>query len=139
MSESQVPKRLWRSVGSVTAGIVVIFATSIGTDVVLHASGVFPAWFEPMAAHLWGVALAYRIVYGVVGAYITALIAPNRPLWHAMVLGGIGIGLTTVGVAVNWNKGPEFGPIWFNLGLIAISLPCSWAGGRLRESKLATE
>ena len=76
-------------------------------------------------------ALAYRIVYGVAGGYIAARLAPNRPMAHALALGIVGLALSIAGVAANWNKGPEFGPKWFSLALIATALPCAWVGGKL--------
>ena len=136
MNEINSPRRVWQSIGAVFAGLLAIVVLSMGTDTILHASGIYPPWFQPMATHLWWVALAHRIVFGVLGAYLAARLAPRNPMCHAMVLAAIGVVLSTIGVAVNWNKGPEFGPIWFNLSLIAISLPCSWVGGRLREVQL---
>jgi hypothetical protein len=42
MSETPGPRRVLRSIGAVFAGLVAIFIVSIGTDAVLHATGVFP-------------------------------------------------------------------------------------------------
>jgi len=118
-----------RSIGAVLAGVLVVIVLSLGTDVVLHATGIYPPWFQPMADALWVLALAYRIVYGIVGGYLAARLAPNRPMAHALALGVVGFALSIVGVAANWNKGPEYGPRWFSLALIATALPCAWIGG----------
>ena len=131
MSETHAPRRILRSIGAVLAGLLVIFILSLGTDVVMHATGIYPPWFQPMADGLWVLALAYRIVYGVAGGYIAARLAPNRPMAHALALGAVGLALSIAGVAANWNKGPEYGPKWFSLALIATALPCAWVGGRL--------
>jgi hypothetical protein len=112
--------------------LVAVFVLSLGTDVVLHATGIYPPWFKPMSKPLWALATAYRIVYGIAGGYIAALLAPNRPVGHALVLGVIGVGLSTLGVVGTWNEGPEFGPKWYPLALVAISIPCAWIGGKLR-------
>ena len=98
--------------------------------------GIYPPWFEPMAGPLWLLATAYRIVYGVAGSYITARLAPDRPMMHALVLGIVGVALSIAGAVVAWGKGPEFGPTWYPLALIAIALPCAWAGGKLRVRQL---
>lgn len=128
----------WRSVGAIVAGIIVLFVISMGTDAILHAVGIYPReWMRPMEAHLWGLALGYRVVYGAACAYLVAALAPSRAMWHAMVFGGIGVGLSVIGVAIHWNQGEEFGPMWFNLGLVAIALPCSWIGGKVRVSQLS--
>jgi dipeptide/tripeptide permease len=134
MSEAS-PASILRSVGAVLAGVVTVIVLSLGTDVILHASGVYPPWFQPMADPLWVLALAYRIVYGVAGGYIAARFAPSQPMKHALIVGFIGLALTIVGVAMHWNKGPEFGPKWFNLGLVVTALPCAWAGGKLISAR----
>jgi hypothetical protein len=115
----------------VIAGLLIIFALSLGTDVVMHATGIFPPWFQPMATPLWLLALAYRSVFAVLGCYITARLAPNQPMKHAILLGVIGLFLSMVGVVSTWNAGPEFGPKWYPLALVASSLPCAWLGGKL--------
>jgi hypothetical protein len=130
------PPRIFRSIGAVFAGLLAVIVLSVGTDVVLHATGIYPPWFQPMADALWVLALAYRIVYGIAGGYIAARLAPNRPMTHAVVLGVFGLGLSIAGVAANWSKGPEYGPRWFSLALIATALPCAWIGGKLGDSQL---
>jgi hypothetical protein len=120
-----------RSVGAVFAGILVNFVLSLGTDVVLHSSGVFPGWGQPMSDGLFAIALAYRLVYTVLGGYVTARLAPANPMKHVVILGIIGIVLGTAGAATTWNKGPEFGPKWYPLALIVTALPLTWLGGKL--------
>src|SRR3989441_8243345 len=85
------PRRRWRSVGAVVAGFVAVFALSVGTDQVLHVLRVYPPWGEPMAGVLFVVATAYRIVYTVLGGYITARLAPHAPARHALILGLVGL------------------------------------------------
>lgn len=130
MSEAN-PTTILRSVGAVLLAVLTVIILSLGTDVILHATGIYPPWFRPMAAALWVLALAYRLVYGVIGGYIAARFAPNQPMKHALIVGFIGLALSVVGVAMHWNKGPEFGPKWFNLALVFTALPCAWAGGKL--------
>ena len=130
MSSTPGPNIL-RSIAAVIAGLLIIFALSLGTDVVLHATGIFPPWFQPMAGPLWVLALAYRCVYAVLGCYITGRLAPNQPMKHAILLGVIGLFLSMVGLVSTWNAGPEFGPKWYPLVLVASSLPCAWLGGKL--------
>ena len=125
------PTSILRSVAAVFAGVVTVIILSLATDVILHATGVYPPWFQPMADPLWVLALAYRIVYGVMGGYVAARLAPNRSTAHVLWLGAIGTALAAVGVAMHWNKGPEYGPGWFGVALIVTALPCAWVGGKL--------
>jgi hypothetical protein len=140
MIETHPPRRTLRSIGAVLAGLVAIFVLSLGTDVVLHAAGVFPPWGQPMSDSLFLLATAYRIVYGVAGCYIAARLAPappvERPMRHALALGIVGLVLSTIGAVATWNTGPELGPKWYPLALIATTMPCAWAGGALRQMQL---
>ena len=131
--------RTGRRVAAVTAGLVAIFVLSLGTDVVLHATGVFPRWGRPMAERLFVLAASYRVVFDVFGCWLAARLAPDRPMAHAVALGFVGLVLSTAGAAAAWSQGPEFGPRWYPLLLVASALPCAWAGGRLREAQLARE
>ena len=125
-----------RSVGAVVGGIVVGVVLTTITDVVLHAMGVFPPWGQPVSDGPLVLATAYRIVFGIVGSYVAARLAPDRPMRLAMIAGFVGFVVSIVGAIVTWNKGPAFGPHWYPLALVVIALPCAWVGGWLRERQL---
>ena len=92
------------------AGFFATFILSIGTDLLLHAAGVFPPWGQPMSNALFVLAAAYRTVYTVAGGYVTARLAANKPMGHVWTLGVIGLLAAIAGTAATWDKGPEFGP-----------------------------
>ena len=133
--ETNRPRRMLWSIGAVFAGFLVVIITHTGTDAVLHATGVFPPWGQPMSDALFLLAMAYRSAFSVVGSYITARLAPDRPLQHALVGGFIGLALSIVGAVATWNSGPAFGPHWYPLALIALALPGAWLGGKLGSGK----
>lgn len=139
MTETQQPRRLGRSILALLAGFAVVVLLSVGTDVALRAAGVFPPLTQVVDDKLLLLATVYRTIYGVLGSYVTARLAPYRPMLHAMVGGAIGFVLGVVGAAVTWNQGPAFGPHWYPLALIAVALPQSWLGGKLRENQLRTD
>lgn len=136
MIDAVVPHRGIKSVGAIFVGIFLVVVLSLGTDILMHATGIFPPWFQPMSTPLWVLATAYRIVYGIAGGYVTARLAPDRPMRHAIILGVIGLVLSIAGAASTWDRGPEFGPKWYPLGLVVTALPCAWLGGKLFVSKL---
>jgi hypothetical protein len=125
-----------RSVGAVVGGIAVGVVLTLITDLVLHAMGVFPPWGQPVSDGPLVLATAYRIVFGIVGSYVTARLAPYRPMWHAMIGGFVGFVVSIAGAVETWNKGPAFGPHWYPLALVVSALPCAWVGGWLRERQL---
>ena len=128
-----------RSIGAVIAGLLFIVILSTLADVVMHATGIFPPWFTPMADSLFLLALAYRSLFSILGCYLTALLAPNRPMLHALILGGIGVVLSTAGAAATWNKGPELGPRWYPIALIILALPLAWLGGKIRLAQVSAK
>ena len=128
-----------KSTGAVLAGIIAGAALPTITDVLLRMAGIFPLFNpnEPLSNSLLFLATAYRTIYGVLGAYITARLAPNRLVGHALVLGAIGLVVSIVGTVVTWNMGPAFGPHWYPLALVALAMPQSWLGGKFRVTQLS--
>ena len=84
-----------------------------------------------MADRLFVWATVYRTIYGVIGSYLTARLAPYRPMWHAMMGAIIGMILGSLGAAATWNK--DLGPHWYTIALVVTGIPCAWVGGRIRE------
>lgn len=126
-------KTTFKSIAAVLAGMIAIVILSIGTDSVLEALGIFPppeqGLFTPWMLTL---ALVYRSVYAVVGGYLTAVLAPNRPMRHAIILGLIGVVASTFGAIAGWDLSAH----WYPVALIITSLPCTWLGARLKTNSI---
>jgi hypothetical protein len=131
-----VKKNIFKSIAAVFAGAIVSVVLSVGTDAVMRAVGIFPQDDRPMSDALFALATLYRTIYGVLGAYVTARLAPHRPMMHALVLGAIGVVASTAGAIAMWSKLPAMGPKWYPLLLIALALPPAWLGGKLRLMQL---
>jgi hypothetical protein len=117
-----------KSVWSVVAGFLVVVVLSMATDFILESFGFFPPQSNPGAytAGLLFIAFLYRCVYTIAGGYVTARIAPNRPMRHAIILGCVGVVAGTIGVVVSWNLTPHH---WYPIALVVTALPCTWLGG----------
>lgn len=120
-----------KSVGAVVAGVLVIIIVTTLVDIALHAAGIYPPMGEPMTNALALLASTYRLVISIGGAYLTARLAPGRPLKHAMILGGVGVVLGLAGLVATWNLG--LGPRWYPISLVVLAIPQCWLGGRLYE------
>ncbi len=131
MTEPKPAFRLVRSICAVLAGAIVSVTLSLITDAVLQRAGVLPQLGHPAASGPLLLATIYRTVFGVMGAYVTALLAPSRPMLHAMVLGAIGFVMSTLGAVVTWSRAAEFGPHWYPVALVVLALPTAWLGGEL--------
>jgi len=123
-------RRLGRSILAIVVGLIAVVALSLGTDQVLHVLEIYPPWGQPMYdTGLLLLALVYRCVYGVLGSYLAARLAPHAPMKHALILGGIGFVLAILGAvgAAAMNMGPN----WYPIMLVVTALPCAWIGGKL--------
>jgi hypothetical protein len=130
---SEPRKNIGRSGWSIAAGFLVVVVLSIGTDAILRGAGIFPALGKRMSDGLFILATAYRTVFGVVGSYITARLAPGNPMKHAMIGAAIGTVLATAGAVATWNR--DLGPHWYPLALITTAFPTAWIGARIYLSQ----
>lgn len=119
------------SILAILAGVVFIIVVTTLVDVVLHVLGVYPPMSQPINDALALLATAYRVVISVAGAWLTARLAPNNPITHAMILGVVGTILGIAGVVATWNLG--LGPRWYAIALAVLAIPQCWLGGRIYE------
>jgi hypothetical protein len=129
--ETVAPPQVGRSIWAIVAGFLAVVILSTGTDVVLRRLGIFPPFGQRMADGLFVWATIYRTMDGVFASYLTARLAPNRPLWHAMVGAGIGMLLATAAAIATWNQ--DLGPHWYPFALVLGAIPCAWIGAKIRE------
>lgn len=136
MTPASSPRQLGRSVIALLAGMVAAIAVTLLTDLALHKLRVFPPLGERVPDRLLMLATGYRTAYGIGAAYLTAYLAPYRPIAHAMIGGALGFLASLAGAIATWNAGPAYGPHWYPVALILLALPQAWLGGWLRERQL---
>jgi len=120
-----------KSIRAVVAGVLVIIVVTTVVDIVLHATGVFPAMDQPINDVLALLATSYRVVISVGGGWLAARLAPDRPMKHAIILGSVGAVLGFVGVVATWNLG--LGPRWYPISVAVLAIPQCWVGGKIFE------
>ena len=120
-----------KSFWAVAAGVLVIIVVTTLVDTVLHVTGIYPPMGQPMNDTLALLATSYRIVISIGGAWLTARLAPDNPMKHALILGVVGTVLGLVGVVATWNMG--LGPRWYAIALAVLAIPQCWAGGKLYD------
>jgi uncharacterized membrane protein len=121
-----------RSIGAIVAGLAFTIVVTTLVDLALHAAGVY-SMQQPLTDNLAVLAASYRIVISIAGAWITARMAPDKPMKHALILGVIGTVLGAMGAAATWNK--DMGPHWYPVALAVLAIPQCWAGGKLYEMR----
>jgi hypothetical protein len=118
-----------RSFWAVAAGVLFIIIVTTLVDMVLHAVKVYPPMGQALDDRLSLIASSYRLVIGIAGGWLTARLAPQHPMKHALILGIVGTILGVVGVVATWNLG--MGPRWYPVSLAVLAIPQCWAGGRI--------
>ena len=136
MNQLPSQRRLSRSVIALLAGMFAAIALTLATDALLRGLRVFPPLGTRVPDQLLLLATGYRTLYGVAASYLTAYLAPYRPIAHAMIGGAIGFAASLAGAIATWNAGPAFGPHWYPIALVVLALPQAWLGGWLRSRQL---
>jgi hypothetical protein len=117
-----------RSIGAIAAGFATIAVLSTVGDQAMHNVGLYPE--RGMSDTMFAVALGYRALFGVLAGYVAARLAPNRKLGHAVVLGAIGLLLSTGGAVALWDAGPH----WYPIAVALVCLPTAAIGASLVRS-----
>lgn len=131
MTDATSPRSTGRSILAVVVGLFTGALLSIAVDVVLHQLHFFPPLGEPVSSGPLAIATIYRAIFSIFGCYVTARMAPQNPMKHALILGVFGVVFSAIGAITTWNRGPAFGPHWYPVALVVIALPCAWLGGKL--------
>ncbi|CAN5899046.1 hypothetical protein BH23GEM7_BH23GEM7_17800 [soil metagenome] len=124
-----------RSIVAIVAGFIFIGALSVGADAVLHAllPTVFDAAGRVESVPVLLLIITYVGVFAITGCYLTARLAPSRPMLHALILGALGLVFNIAGTVAMWNTAPA----WYHIVALLLVMPYAWMGGRLREIELA--
>lgn len=127
---------MMRSVWAILAGFILIGILSFGTDAIMRAMSpwAFDANGGTTNLPILLVSMLYSAVYGVVGCYVAARLAPSNPMKHAMILGVIGLFAAGAANYAVWGHVPN----WFVIINMLLVLPLAWLGGRLRENEIAS-
>lgn len=120
-----------RSILAVLAGLLFIFITHNSMDALFEFMDWMPKRGEPLTDTGLLLASGYRAIFSILGCYITARLASVNPMRHALILGGIGVVLSSLGAIAMW----DLGHVWYPLSLIVLSLPYAWLGGYLYTHK----
>jgi hypothetical protein len=124
-----------RSILAIVVGFILTGALNVGT------TPSFPAWRRswcrrraPPNNNVAGllVICAYVALFGILGCYVTARLAPSRPLLHALIMGGLALAMSIPMTILAWNDAPA----WFNVYNLLAVMPYAWIGGTLRERQV---
>ncbi len=124
---------IFKSIGAVIAGFLVVAILSVVTDMILEKIGILPDATNPALTLPWMLVLAliYRSLFTMVGGYITAKLAPTKPMQHVYALMILGLLGGTAGAVSGWNLGNHWYPV-----LLAVTGPLFvFIGGKFSLQK----
>jgi hypothetical protein len=120
-----------RSIGAVAVGFLFIAVLSFCSDILLRVT--FPddidVQGEIVRVRVLALSLISAAVYATVGCYLTARLAPSRPMWHALLLGVLVLVFTIINADLLWLLAAD----WYRLASLLIVMPCAWLGGWVAE------
>ncbi|MDP2898368.1 MAG: hypothetical protein Q8Q12_17660 [bacterium] len=121
---------MFKRIRAVLAGFFLIALLGFVTDTILQQAGILPIpsqhKFETRHALL---ALSYHLLFTVLGSFVTARLAPDRPIAHSIALGILGVVISILGLIAITTR--NLAPAWYGWALIVLSVPVTWIGGRL--------
>lgn len=121
-------KTILKSIGAVLVGFLTVVILSTVTDTILEKLGIFPSpQGELFITWMLVLAFFYRSIYTVIGGYITARLAPNRPMRHVTILGIIGTIAGIGGIIAGWNLSAH----WYPIAIAATGFLFVWIGGKI--------
>ena len=121
-----------QSIIAVVVGFVLTALLNFGTNAALAMAGVLPTGGPVTDPATLVMICAYVAAFGILGCYVTARLAPSRPLLHALVLGAVALAMSIPVTIMAWNDTPA----WFNVYNLLAVMPYAYVGGRLRERQL---
>lgn len=124
-------KNIFKSIGAILVGFLVVAIASIATDQTFIRTGLMKQPFELNTAGFIIFVIFYRSLFGIIGSYLTARLSPDKPMRHSIIGGLIGLVIATFGSISMWDKPPH----WYPIAIIITILPCAWLGGYLFISK----
>jgi len=121
-------KSIIKSIGAIFAGFALGAILSVGTDFLFDKLKIMSMEnFKQTPTAIISIVIIYRFVFNIFGCYLTAKLAPNKPMKHVIIIGIIGTVLGIFGSVVMWDKAIPF----YNIAIVLISLPSAWVGGKL--------
>jgi hypothetical protein len=122
-----------RSILAVAAGFILAAVLDLGGDFAARmiAPDSFDSFGNATDTGLLALTLVYSSLFGILGAFVTARLAPSRPVRHALILGVIVLLIALWATVQMWGTAPA----WYHIVALISVLPESWLGGVLGAGK----
>ena len=119
-----------KNILAILAGFVAIFILSAGFDTILEKANLLTLdQFNSNPSYIIAIVIICRAIFIAAGGYLTARVAPSRPMQHALILGCLGVLVNISGTVMMWDKTPHWFPVLLNI----LPLPFAWIGAKLKR------
>lgn len=122
-----------RSILAVIAGSVVWMVTALGMDAILMS--IWPQWFSAggrvESVPLLLFSMSYSLLFGVLGGYVTAVVARRAEVKHALALGILQLLMGIAATIKFWDTAPA----WYHIIFLSLLIPAILLGGWLRANR----
>ena len=114
-----------RLILSIVAGFLFTAIITTVVDHIFHITHIYPPYGEPLKeTNLLIMAFAYRAVFAIIGAYLTARIAKENSRKAVLILGIVGTVAWLAGLIKFW----DLAPAWYNIGGLLLAIPYAFIG-----------
>ncbi len=121
-------KSIFKSIGAILAGFALGATLSVATDFLFDKLGIMSMDnFKETSTIIIFIVIFYRFIFNVIGCYLAAKLAPNKPMRHVIIMGVIGTIISILGSFAMW----DLAVVWYNIAIILIALPSAIIGGKL--------
>jgi peptidoglycan/LPS O-acetylase OafA/YrhL len=123
-----------RSIMAVVLGYVVMLVAVLGGDTAMTALApeLMPQPGEPPDAVYFAFKLGTGFFFMMIGGYVTALLAGQSEMKHALGLGALSIAMGICEVL--YFPGEQ--PLWYSIALMFLSIPSTLIGGYYRARQV---
>ena len=123
-------KKTLKSIGAVLAGFITFSILSGVASAILVSIGVYPNGKLPLHGSLLVIIgiLGGQAIFNMVSCFVTAKLAPFKPMRHVLIFGTLGALLNLL-TALGMMK--DAASFWFFLALAVLSLSVAWLSGKL--------
>jgi hypothetical protein len=123
-----------RSVMAIVLGYIVMLVAVLGGDTAMTAlaPALMPQPGEPPDAVYFTFKLGTGFFFMMIGGYVTALLAGQTEMKHALGLGALSIAMGICEVL--YFPGEQ--PLWYSIALMFLSIPSTLIGGYYRARQV---
>ena len=119
--------KIFQNIKALSIGFLIIIILSFLTDFIINHLNFVRINFSTIYTRHLIPTFFFRIIYTIIGGYVTASLVTNRPIIYALLLGLIAIIPNIFHLYMHQNADPT----WNHWGTVILTIPSTYLGGKL--------